>query len=697
MKPILTMRIALSRLRKAPQWIGLVSQRLLIPKGAPQQTSLTTSMDLSQHTSLRRLLGFAPAFHSRLLKSQASTYIGWGRKWSGRRAVAISARTGAQFQLIEDGFLRSVGRLDQTSSLVFDDRGIYYDATAPSQLEELITAPLTSEAQTRAEHLVQVWRSLRLSKYNSAPEYTADLPDTYVLVLDQVAGDVSVGYGMADSASFDQMMRAALAENPETTVIVKVHPDVFTRAKKGHLDIDAFATNPRVRIVAENCHPVRLIEHASAIYTVTSQVGFEALIWGKKVRCFGMPFYAGWGLTVDELAAPDRRGAASLVQLVHAALAEYPRYIDPEQQTEGEVEAVMQHIGLQRRMMFRFPRKTYALGFSRWKRPFVQRFLKGSDVKFIKHHAEIPDGSTVAIWGNNIPAGLSSSLTVLQIEDGFLRSSGLGADLIEPMSWVIDDLGIYYDASQPSRLEKILQTTDFTDDLRLRAGSLRNELISAGVTKYNLGGAPWQRPKGATKVILVPGQVENDASIRFGAPDVKTNLGLLKSVRAANPDAYVIYKPHPDVVAGLRRAGNNESETDQHCDEIVSRGDTVQMLADVDEVHTMTSLLGFEALIRGLPVTCYGQPFYAGWGLTTDIRPIERRTRQLELDGLVAGALLLYPTYTSRRTKMFTSPERATAELVDWRQQGPSRMPILRRGLRVVLRLWARSGLRRNA
>lgn len=690
-------RLALSRLRKAPQWLGLLFQRLLIPTDAPSQTSLTTSMDLAQHATLRGLLGFAPAFHSRLLRSHANTYIGWGQKWSGRRAVAIAAKTGAKFQLIEDGFLRSVGRLDQTSSLVFDDRGIYYDATAPSQLEALIAEPLTPEAQLRAENLVQTWRSLRLSKYNSAPEYAPDLPDTYVLVLDQVAGDVSVGSGMADSASFDQMIRAALDENPDATVIVKVHPDVFTRAKKGHLDIDALAKDPRIRIVAENCHPVRLIEHASAVYTVTSQVGFEALIWGKKVRCFGMPFYAGWGLTADKLAAPERRGAASLVQLVHATLAKYPRYFDPERQTQSEVETVMQHIGLQRRMMFRFPRQTYALGFSRWKRPFVRRFLKGADVRFAKHLSEIPEGATVAIWGNNIPADASPTLSFLQIEDGFLRSSGLGADLIEPMSWVIDDLGIYYDATRPSRLEEILQTTDFTDDICARAKHLRAKLVSTGVTKYNLGGELWQRPTAAAKVILVPGQVENDASIRFGAPDIKTNLGLLKAVRAANPDAYVIYKPHPDVVAGLRRAGSTESDAAHHCDDIVSRGDTVQMLADVDEVHTMTSLLGFEALIRGVPVTCYGQPFYAGWGLTKDILPIGRRSRRLELDGLVAGALLLYPSYTSRVTKVFTSPEQAIVELVDWRQQGPSRMPFARRGLRAILRLWASSGLKRNA
>ena len=50
--------------------------------------------------------------------------------------------------------------------------------------------------------------------------------------------------------------------------------------------------------------------------------------------------------------------------------------------------------------------------------------------------------------------------------------------------------------------------------------------------------------------ILVPGQVEDDASIRLGTRDICTNLALLRSTREQNPDAIVIYKPHPDVEAG---------------------------------------------------------------------------------------------------------------------------------------------------
>ena len=89
------------------------------------------------------------------------------------------------------------------------------------------------------------------------------------------------------------------------------------------------------------------------------------------------------------------------------------------------------------------------------------------------------------------------------------------------------------------------------------------------------------------------------------------------------------------------------------------------LLARVDEVHTLTSLTGFEALLRGIPVVTYGQPFYAGWGLTTDLNPPARRTRKLLLDALVAGVLILYPHYIDPVTSLACGPETVLDRLRD--------------------------------
>ena len=333
-----------------------------------------------------------------------------------------------------------------------------------------------------------------------------------------------------------------------------------------------------------------------------------------------------------------------------------------------------------------FPAVIHACDFSIWKKPIVRRFFSGSRVVFVRSASQVPVGGTLAVWGRKPFSGkLPEEVQLVRLEDGFLRSVGLGADLIRPMSWVIDACGIYYDATQPSGLEMLLQKTEFTPELLARAARLRERVVDAGLTKYNVGSSGWQRPPGATRVILVPGQVESDASLRYGAPGVCTNLGLLQKVREANRNAYLVYKPHPDVVAGLRRVGKGEDEAARWCDEVMVEADMGKMLQQVDEVHTLTSLAGFEALLRGKAVTCYGQPFYAGWGLTTDIEPVLRRSRRLSLDMLVACTLILYPVYISRTTDGFISPEQALDELLAWRSAGEKSLSWWRSVYRFVV------------
>lgn len=336
----------------------------------------------------------------------------------------------------------------------------------------------------------------------------------------------------------------------------------------------------------------------------------------------------------------------------------------------------------------KFPPVIYACGFSFWKKPIVRRFFAGSHVVFVRSASRLPPDATLAVWGRKAILGkLPAGIHLVRLEDGFLRSVGLGADLIRPVSWVIDTRGIYYDATHPSDLEVLLQTSEFTFDLLARAASLRERIVSTGLTKYNVGNGGWQRPAQAGRVILVPGQVESDASLRFGAPGIRTNLGLLRAVREANPDAYVVYKPHPDVLAGLKARGEGEDEVMAWCDEVVSDVSMGVLLHLVDEVHVLTSLAGFEALLRGKAVTCYGQPFYAGWGLTVDVLTVPRRTRRLSLEQLVAGTLILYPTYVSYTTGEFSTPEQALDDLLAWRESASHAAPWWRKGLRQVLRM----------
>ena len=652
--------------------VAPVEDVLAVASGLPAPRVGVASRRMRRLYGLSTLLDTIPVLARWWNSSDYDVILGWGRKPKSLTARALATSIGKPFITVEDGFLRSVGRGDQEPplSIALDDVGIYYDASAPSRLETLIATNLSEVEATRARDLISAWRSARVSKYNHAREYEGELPERFVLVVDQTFNDDSILYGLADAFSFQRMIDAALREHPECTVLVKTHPDVWAGRKKGNFDLRKIAQIDRVKILGTDCHPVRLLQQAQAVYVVTSQLGFEGLIWGKPVRCFGMPFYAGWGLTKDEIAGPARRAPARLEQLVHAALVAYPRYLSPLDGKRCEVEVVLEYLELQRRMRARFPEKLHALGFSRWKRPAIRDFFNGSQLRFSGRLYTVRKADTVAIWGNVPNQSLPADASIIRVEDGFLRSIGLGAELRRPLSLAMDPVGIYYDSSRPSALENILASFDFDEKFVIRARRLRNRLTAARLTKYNLNAASWSPPKFSKKIILVPGQVESDASIKFGAPGISTNIGLLRAVREKNPTSYIVYKPHPDVVAGLRAQGRGEDEASNLCDEIVTDASIVDMLSEVDEVHTMTSLTGFEALIRGKAVTCYGQPFYSGWGLTTDIVPVDRRTRQLKLDELVAGSLILYPTYVSRRTGRFAAPEQIVDELIAWRDGG---------------------------
>lgn len=651
---------------------------------------------LMRHRTLRALLDAAlcpaPLLVGRsCARSELAAVLVWGRKPSARRGELLSARRGLPLWRCEDAFLRSLRPgIDPPLGLVLDDQGIYYDTSGPSRLESLISRRHSPEEGERALALQRLWCEQRVSKYNGAAEVGATA-EPFVLVVDQTAGDLSITLGGASAASFEAMLAAALARHPHCRVLVKTHPEVASGRKRGHFSA-AQLGHPRIQLEASGGHPTALLEQAEAVYVVTSQLGFEALLWGKPVHCFGMPFYAGWGLTTDALPAPARRVAAGprvLADLVHAALIDYAVYVDPHRHQPCAVEELVRAVGLQRRRLAASPAQAVAVGFERWKRPVLARFLPGTRLRFARAAAP---GAALVRWGyRGEEQARRWPGPVLQLEDGFLRSVGLGGDLHRPLSWVVDPQGLYYDATRPSALETWLATAAPSSAQLVRAAALRQRLVREAITKYNLSAKPWQLPPGLGRVVLVPGQVEGDASLRYGAVDIRTNLALLQAVRRVEPEAFLIYKPHPDVVAGLRRASAAERQALELADLVLADVGLEHLFSQVDAVHVLTSLAGFEALLRGVEVHTWGLPFYAGWGLTRDAHSCPRRGRQLCLDTLAYGALIAYPRYVSRVSGLQITPEQAIDELLAWRQERRPRLSWRT----VLIRLWARLRRRR--
>jgi len=311
----------------------------------------------------------------------------------------------------------------------------------------------------------------------------------------------------------------------------------------------------------------------------------------------------------------------------------------------------------------------YFFGFSYWKHDFIKPFFKNIEedgIVFInplfkKNYYSLAlkkgfnENATVYIWGKkDFPFveefAARNGMKIYRVEDGFIRSVGLGSDLTQPYSLIVDAKGIYFDPTQESDLEDILQTADFDEALLKRAKQIREYLVEKKLSKYNIYDNKKLDIVTEKKIVLVPGQVEDDASIKYGAAGM-SNLELLQEARRNAKDAYIIYKPHPDVLVG-NRVGDIESDVAlKYADKIVTEVGLDSVLSIADEVHTMTSLVGFEALLRGKTVFTYGIPFYAGWGLTHDKHQLTRRSRELSLEELIAGVLILYPLYIHPKTR----------------------------------------------
>lgn len=644
---------------------------------------------------LRRILELAGHRPRPGLPGAQDAVIAWGHAPRAWRAEALARRTGAALWRAEDAFIRSLlparAGGEPTIGLLLDRTGIHYDPSHPCDLERLLArhpfddSTLIDGARLAIERL----RHLHLSKYNGHDLAAPPPPPGYVLVIDQVRGDASLTHGGEDGPLpaerlFREMLIRAQEENPGARVLIRSHPETAAGLRPGYYP--PAAARDRVQFIAGNPSPWALLDGAVAVYTVSSQLGFEAILAGHKPRVFGQPFYAGWGLTQDDMPPQRRRRILTRAQLFAGAMMLYPLWYDPLRDRLCDLAQVIDQMEA-RLTAFRQDRQGHvALGMRRWKRRSIRQVF--GQFKPVIFAPDLARGQALAQrkgrgligWAEALPAGVAG----LRVEDGLVRSRGLGAALVPPLSLIADDLGLHYDPARESRVERLIATRLPPGGAR-RAESLRATIVAAGVTKYNLAArtpapeaaeiAAWRARNPGQRVILVPGQVEDDASIRLGASAVRTNRALLAATRAACPDALILYKPHPDVVAGLRPGAVPEAAA--LADLVLDGIDTPGALALADAVWTITSGLGFEALLRAKPVTCLGMPFYAGWGLTDDRAeiPARRRGARPDLDQLTHAALIGAPRYLDPVSGRICPPELAIERLITG-QTGPRRTAL---------------------
>ena len=265
----------------------------------------------------------------------------WGRKQNSQRALQYAARRQLPVLFVEDGWIRSCSENAHsraTYSLLFDELGVYYDATTPSSLEQYLNLPDDQFDAVCGSDQLQFAIACRqrmiesnITKYNfcKVPDMSNLQGDgrSLVLVIDQTMDDASVRFGGMDANGFTDMLDRAVEENPRSRVVVRTHPDVVAGLKRGYLQTRAQVLGIEISAAGDN--PLPWLKQADTVYVGTSQLGYEALLCGCSVKVAGKPFYAGWGLTEDVQSIDRRTQKRSLDQMFHATHVHHARYRCP--------------------------------------------------------------------------------------------------------------------------------------------------------------------------------------------------------------------------------------------------------------------------------------------------------------------------------------------------------------------------------
>ncbi len=541
---------------------------------------------------------------------------------------------------------------EPASSLVLTPLDVDGTANLRSAMSAAAREPFDESELTQAQQLTDLIVETGLSRWNNLPALTAsDLPVTgpFQLVLVDQGDEAGGDRGLAE------LIEAAKECRPELPLLIW-HRSV----PKQHVLQRLTLPGPETMILPE-CQLAPLLQQADAVHVSLADAGLEAILHGCDVHCHATAYYSGFGRTVDHFQAIDRHRNLTADELAAAALIRMPVYLDLHNREIIDPLTAAEQLLHVRSQRMALRERVFTFDMPYWRRRAVTPFLIGPGGKpaHLKTvGSKLPEEDKIAydiaIWGADDAAfPVQDQARLIRLEDGFLRSSGLGAALNFPGSlFRVAGSHLHYDARGENDVTKSLLSVPPTMQERSRADALRQRILDLGATKYMQQTPDLSLPQTGGLKVLVVGQVEDDASLRYGAGHVKTNDDLIEAVKGELPDAFIAYRDHPDVAAGFRNGRASRTLIDAD----VTYHPLLQLFEWADELHTITSLAGFEALLRGVKVTSWGWPFYAGWGLTTD--KMQKPVRgKIDITDLIVGALIRCPAYVHPKSRMPCSPE----------------------------------------
>ncbi|WP_288680865.1 methyltransferase domain-containing protein [uncultured Brachyspira sp.] len=308
-------------------------------------------------------LQFFNDFHSK-----ADIMIIWGMNmyYHNARTIEMALATDTRLLIAEDGFIRSINNfVNKTipskyrNSISFTFSNLpHFFADEITTLEYMLNnekLKLDNKQIERAKYLIDKIIKNKISKYNHQPIYKPEIGKNKnkVLVIDQSYGDMSISYGWANEYTFKNMLEVAIKENYNADIIIKTHPDALVKnSERAKCYYSSEDIKENVYLMAEEINPISLLEIVDKVYVCTSQLGFEALMLGKEVHVFGMPFYAGYGLTIDYQKCERRKNNRTLEEIFYITYINYSYYVNPEKEERCEIEEAIDYLIKLRREYF---------------------------------------------------------------------------------------------------------------------------------------------------------------------------------------------------------------------------------------------------------------------------------------------------------------------------------------------------------
>jgi capsular polysaccharide export protein len=656
------------------------------------------SYKLSRLKSLESVIGQRPTYVGQALfgfnrAHHCDEFVGWGYGVYAKKALQMATHYNKPFSFLEDGFLRSpfVSSISKAPyGLVKDSKAAYYDYSVVTDLETLIcTTALSGAQKDKAELAINFFVTHKLGKFaiTNDKQNTAlpkDFGQNSLLLIDQVAGDLSLHYGGVTSKTAQQAYEHIKENYPDQKIYLKLHPEVLAGKKQGCFDF--CHTDPDI-ICVTDCDLPTLLSQGPQVFVLTSLAGFEGLLHQCNVTTFGLPWYCGYGLTHDYhpdiKPLRDRRKTTDIYSLFHAAYIDYTHYIDPMTQQRLDIFTIMHFFARIKRHVNMMQGHILAIGIRPWKKKDFYPWVKTpyNQVSFCGSYADIKQqieknpqtDFKLIVWGYYKPEIIKQvkctypKLEIMRIEDGFLRSYGLGSDFFAPLSLCIDSGDLHFHAQnrENSDFHTAIRQSSCHDMALKRVQDFVKIMHDNRISKYNVEPKININVPKNKHIIFVSGQVSGDASLNYGGLEahLKDDFGLLSQVRKDYPASYILYKPHPDVTQGNRKKSKNDIYCEAIYDQKIIKISIIDCIQVSDMTATLTSQTGFDALIRGKKVHCYGNAFYKNYGLCANDTP---QSQAISLDNFIHAALIDYPIY--QYEGQFILPEAAINIIIDQKQ-----------------------------